>query len=207
MSNAAQTWSAPQIGGAATMARRTPADMQGAERRVWQEAEAAGRAAGLEAARADIEARTRKLDLATRRMETALQALSRPLAHMDDSVHEQITRLAVALARALVRRELRTEPEQIIGIVRETVSLLPASTRGVRVLLHPEDGALVRERLATAGPEQAWAIVDDPVLARGDCRVQTDFALIDARLDARLYEALAQLLGEDRGRPRNEASE
>jgi flagellar assembly protein FliH len=197
-----QAWSAPMIAGLTAMGRRTPGEMQGAERRAWQEAEAAGRAAGLEAARADIEARTRKLDAATRRMETALQALSRPLAHLDDNIHEQITRLAVALARALVRRELRTDPAQIIGIVRETVSLLPASTRGVRVLLHPEDANLVRELLSTAGPEQAWAIVDDPVLARGDCRVQTDYALIDSRLDARLYEALAQLLGEERGRPR-----
>lgn len=190
------------IGGDATLGRRSPGDMQGGERRAWQEAEAAGRAAGLEAARADIEARTRKLDAATQRMEKALQALARPLAHLDDNVHEQITRLAVALARALVRRELRTDPAQIIGIVRETVSLLPASARGVRVLLHPEDASLVRERLSTAGPEQAWAIVDDPVLGRGDCRVQTDYAQIDARLDARLYEALAQLLGEERGRPR-----
>lgn len=207
MTSAAQAWSAPTIGGAATMGRRTPGDMQGAERRAWQEAEAAGRAAGLEAARVDIEARTRRLDAATQRMETALQALSRPLAHLDDNVHEQITLLAVTLARALVRRELRTDPAQIIGIVRETVSLLPASARGVRVLLHPEDAALVRERLSTAGPEQAWSIVDDPVLSRGDCRVHTDYAQIDARLETRINEALSQLLGEERGRPRAEGAE
>lgn len=207
MSNAAQAWSAPQIGGGALMARRTPADMQGAERRVWQEAEAAGRAAGLEAARADIEARTRKLDAAAQRMERALQALSRPLAQIDDNVHEQITLLAVSLARALVRRELRADPSQVIGIVRETVSLLPASARGVRVLLHPDDAGLVRERLSTAGPEQAWSIVDDPVLSRGDCRVLTDYAQIDARLETRLNEALLQLLGEERGRSRSEAGE
>ena len=122
-------------------------------------------------------------------------------------MHEQITLLAVALARSLVRRELRTDPSQIIGIVRETVSLLPASARGVRVLLHPEDAALVRERLSTAGPEQAWSIVDDPVLARGDCRVLTDYAQIDARLETRINEALSQLLGEERGRQRVDGAE
>jgi flagellar assembly protein FliH len=204
---AVQPWCAPAIGGAAGAARgaRKLQDLQGGERRVWQEAEAAGRAAGLEAASAEIEARRRSLDDTARRLESALQALSRPLAQLDDNVHSQIAMLATALARALLRRELRTEPAQIIGIVRETVALLPASARGVRVTLHPEDAALVRERLSVAGPDQAWAIVDDPVLSRGDCRVQTEYAQIDARIETRLNEALALLLGDDRGAPRLES--
>jgi flagellar assembly protein FliH len=202
---AVQAWSAPAIGAVgAARGIRKPQDMQGGERRVWQEAEAAGRAAGLEAARADIEARTRKLDDTGRSLEAALQALSRPLGQLDDAVHAQIAVLATALARALLRRELRTEPTQIIGIVRDTVALLPASARGVRVTLHPEDAALVRERLSIAGPEQAWSVVDDPVLSRGDCRVHTDYAQIDARIETRLNEALALLLGDDRGAQRVE---
>jgi flagellar assembly protein FliH len=204
-----QPWSAPAIGsggsGAGTpRGLRKPQEMQGAERRAWEEAETAGRTAGLEAARADIEARQRKLDAATLQIENTLQALSRPLAQIDDAVHTQIAMLATALARALLRRELRTEPTQIIGIVRDTVGLLPASARGVRVLLHPEDATLVRERLSTAGPEQAWSIVDDPVLSRGDCRVLTEYAQIDARLETRLNEALAMLLGNERGPERIE---
>jgi flagellar assembly protein FliH len=131
-----------------------------------------------------------------------LDALARPLAHVDDQVHEQIATLAVRIARALLRRELRTDPAQIIVIVRETVALLPASTRGVRVALHPEDAALVRERLVASGPEAAWSIIEDPVLARGDCRVHTDYAQLDARLETRLNEALAALIGEERARPR-----
>jgi flagellar assembly protein FliH len=204
---AVQPWSAPAIGSAAAAARplRKPQDMQGAERRVWQEAEAAGRAAGLEAARVDIEARQQKLDETTRKLETVLQSLSRPLAQLDDAVHGQIAMLATALTRALLRRELRAEPTQIIGIVRDTVALLPASARGVRVMLHPEDAALVRERLSVGGPEQAWSIVDDPVLSRGDCRVQTEYAQIDARIETRLNEALALLLGDDRESQRPES--
>jgi flagellar assembly protein FliH len=203
---AIQPWSAPAIGSIAggVRAPRKPQDMQEGERRAWQEAEAAGRAAGLEAARLDIEARQKKLDDTARKLETALQALSRPLAQLDDNVHSQIAMLATALTRALLRRELRTEPTQIIGIVRDTVALLPASARGVRVTLHPEDAALVRERLSVAGPEQAWSIVDDAVLSRGDCRVQTDYAQIDARVETRLNEALSLLLGDDRESQRME---
>ena len=194
-----QPWNAPAISGAgASRARRMPEELQGHERRVWQEAQVAGRAAGLMAARAEIESRVHELDNTAAKLELVLQRLSRPLAGLDDAVHSQIVTLAVTLARALVRRELRTEPAQIIGIVRETVALLPASARGVRVLLHPEDAALVRERLVTTGPEQAWTIVDDPVLSRGDCRVHTEYAQIDARLESRLNETMSLLLGEQR---------
>jgi flagellar assembly protein FliH len=202
---AVQAWSAPAIGAVgAPRAARKLQDIHGGERRAWQEAEDAGRAAGLEAARVDIEARVHKLDDLARSLESTLQALSRPLAQLDDTIHTQIAVLATALARALLRRELRTEPTQVIGIVRDTVALLPASARGVRVTLHPEDAALVREKLSIAGPEQAWSIVDDPVLSRGDCRVNTDYAQIDARIETRLNEALALLLGDDRSMQRIE---
>jgi flagellar assembly protein FliH len=199
-----QPWNAPAISGAgASRARRMPEELQGYERRVWQEAQVAGRAAGLTAARAEIDSRVHELDNTAAKLELVLQSLSRPLAGLDDAVHSQIVTLAVTLARALVRRELRTEPAQIIGIVRETVALLPASARGVRVLLHPEDAALVRERLVTTGPEQAWTIVDDPVLSRGDCRVHTEYAQIDARLESRLNETMSLLLGEQRNENRS----
>jgi flagellar assembly protein FliH len=198
-------WTAPQIGGRALGPARgmvLPEELQGAERQAWQEAEAAGRAAGLAAAQRQIDERVRQLNEATAALLTALQALSRPLAHMDDEAHGQIVELAIAIARGLLRRELRADPAQIIGIVRETVALLPAAARGVRVLLHPEDAALVRERLAAGGPDQAWAIVDDPALSRGDCRVHTEYAQVDARIETRLKATLASLLGDERAHAR-----
>lgn len=179
-----------------------PEELQAGEREAWKEAEAAGRAAGLAAAQRQYEVKLRQADELCASLRSALQALSRPLAQVDDDVHAQIAQLAIALARGLLRRELRSDPTQIIGIVRETVSLLPANSRGVRVVLHPEDAALMRERLPASGPDQAWTISEDPVLARGDCRVLTDFAQIDARIESRLNEAIAALLGEERAQRR-----
>lgn len=199
-----RAWNAPQIGGRALTSGRAlgPGDLEGPEKQAWAEAEAAGRAAGLAAAQKQIDEKVRRLDELTASLTAALGALSRPLAHVDDEVHGQVTELAIAIARGLLRRELRTDPSQIIGIVRETVALLPAAARGVRVLLHPEDAALVRERLPAGGPEQAWSIVEDPGLSRGDCRVHTEYAQIDARIEARLKATLTSLLGEERAHAR-----
>jgi flagellar assembly protein FliH len=97
-----------------------------------------------------------------------------------------------------VRRELRTDPAQLIAIIRETVALLPAATRDVRVHLHPEDATIVREKLATPTADRAWTIVEDPVMTRGGCRVTTDTAHIDQRLETRIRNIMATLLGEER---------
>jgi flagellar assembly protein FliH len=198
-------WSAPQISGRALSPTRgmlQGEEFQGAEREAWKEAETAGRAAGLASAQRQYETKLRQADELCLSLQSALNLLSRPLAQVDDDVYSQIAQLAVSVARGLVRRELRMEPTQVIGIVRETVALLPASARGVRVVLHPEDAALVRERLPVTGPDAAWTISEDPVLARGDCRVLTDFAQIDARIETRLNEALSALLGDARAQPR-----
>jgi flagellar assembly protein FliH len=204
----ARAWSAPTLDGSAVIGsgRRLTSMQRDEERRVFAEAEAAGRAAGAAAAQKELNLRLAELAQRAQAMQAALDAMSRPLAQLDDQVHEQIAMLAVRIARAVVRRELRMEPSQIIGIVRDTVALLPASTRGPRVVLNPLDAALVRERVAAAGPEAAWSIVEDPVLARGDCRVHTDYAQLDARLDTRLNEALAALIGEERARERGAES-
>jgi flagellar assembly protein FliH len=205
----AQAWTAPVIDDAAALHARRREEAEAEQRlraeaeRRHAEAEARGHAAGLAAAQKEIDARQAALDEQGRALEAALAALARPLAQADDAIHEQIALLAVSVARGLVRRELRIDPTQVIGIVRDTVALLPAATRGVRVAMHPEDAALVRGRLTVSGPEPAWTVVDDAALARGDCRVYTDYAQIDARLETRLKEALVGLLGEERSAPRS----
>ncbi len=198
----AQAWSAPVIDDDNGVKRGNDKQRDEEQRR-FAEAEARGRTVGLAAAQKEIDLQRKALEERTQALGVALDALARPLAQVDDHIHEQIALLAMQLARGLLRRELRADPAQIIGIVRETVALLPAATRGVRVSLHPEDAALLREKLVTSGPEPAWSVIDDPVLARGDCRVHTDYAQIDARMETRLKEALAVLLGDERSSPRS----
>jgi flagellar assembly protein FliH len=133
------------------------------------------------------------------RFESILNLLSRPLQELDTEVEGQLVSLAMTTARQLLRRELKTDPGQIVAVIRETVAMLPASVRDVRVHLHPEDAALVRERLATPGSDRAWSIVEDPMLTRGGCRISTDAAQIDARVESRIGAVMTTILGDERG--------
>jgi flagellar assembly protein FliH len=198
-----QAWTAPQMEGMAGGRRpRTVQELQAAEEAVWQAVRDEARAEGLAAAQAQIEARIAQLDDQARRLGELLDLQARPLARLDAEIEQQLAELAVAIARQLLRRELRIDPSQVIGVVRETVGLLPAAARDVRVVLHPEDAALVREKLAAPHMQVAWQLVEDPMLARGDCRVATDTALIDARMESRLAGAIASVLGDERAQER-----
>lgn len=201
----AERWNAPLIEGPAaggTRSWRTVGELQAVEDAAWSQAKSEGRAAGLAAAQQEIAALTQQLEVRTLCVDAALAALTRPLAQAQAQLHEQIAELAVVIARQLIRRELQTDPSQVIAVVRETVALLPAAARNVRVLLHPEDAALLRERLATPQADSAWTILEDPVMARGDCRITADSAQIDARVETRLAAAITAMLGDERAASR-----
>lgn len=205
--NVVSVWDLPPISADSTSRQigRTVGELEEIEQRAFDEAYAkgheAGHAAGLAAGKAAAQVRMQPaLDELERQVESlqgVLDALSRPFQEFDVEVQEQLVQLALSIARHLVRRELRIEPAQVIAIIRETVGLLPAAARDVRVHLHPEDAALVREKLASPGAEPAWTLVEDPVMSRGGCRVTTQTAQIDARLEARIQAVAGALLGEE----------
>ena len=194
-------WELPEIAGPVMARNRRVVDLTGIEREAWQKGYAEGREAGIVAVRLEHQAASMELDRRAQNLAAILDLMAKPLAALDNEVHRQLATLAGAIARQLVRRELKTHPDEIIGVIRETVALLPMSARAVHVHLHPEDAQLVRSRLAEAGGERAWTIAEDPIITRGGCRVTSENSSIDARLEQRLGAAIAVALGSDARTP------
>lgn len=161
------------------------------ERQAHEEGFEAGFKEGLERGREEIERRARLL-------ERLMENLAEPLAAVDAEVEQELVGIAIATARQLVRRELRQDPGQIVAVVREAMAVLPSSARSVELRLHPEDAAVVREALHVSDDERRWRIVEDPVLTRGGCKVNTEAAQVDATLESRLNAVAAQVLGGER---------
>ena len=197
----ASRYELPSINGMAVQARRagkTVQELEEVEQRTHKEAYTKGHAAGVAAARAESEKALNQLKTQVAYIDKMVSTIAQPFRDLDSQVEEQLVQLAVTVARQLVRRELRMDPAQVIAIIRETVALLPAATRDVRVHLHPDDATIVREKLATPTADRAWTIVEDPVMTRGGCRVTTDTAHIDQRLETRIQNIMATILGEER---------
>jgi flagellar assembly protein FliH len=155
------------------------------------EAFAQGLAEGREAGRGEVRAQVEKLA-------GMFHDLTKPFEALNAAVEHELLTLAMALARQIVRRELKSDPTQIIGIIRDAIAALPVAAREVRVHLHPEDAAIVRQNLAPTISERAWTMIEDPVMARGGCQITTSTSRIDARLETRLAAILSELLGTER---------
>jgi len=202
---APERWSLPAVDGPIVGGRRREDPAQAA--RALESERSRGYEAGLSAARAELERLRADLDARAKRLDALLGLLARPLAALDEEVQRQLTLLALAIGKQLARRELKASPEEIIPLIRECVGRLPAAARDVRVHLHPEDAALVREHLAAPTGERAWTLIEDPTLSRGGCLVRTDASQIDARFESRVGAVAASLFGEDRASPRGTAAE
>jgi flagellar assembly protein FliH len=150
-----------------------------------------GHREGLERGREEVQAKIAQLD-------AMMATLQRPFEALDQQVENEIVTLVISMVRQLIRREVKLDPGQIVGVVREALGVLPVSARNVRVMLHPEDAVLVREAYALGEHDQQWQIVEDPVIQRGGCRVATDSSQVDATLDSRLSSLIAPLLAGER---------
>lgn len=186
------TWEAPEVKDQGEQEARDPeAELQALRQRAWDEAFQAGEAAGLAAAEEMIAAQTAALN-------TVLKALTKPMQDLDRQVEAELLELVRAVARQLVRRELRTEPGEVVGVIRAGLDALPSAATDVVVKLHPEDAALVRERLQPSAGETPWTIQSDPVLERGSCRITSGTSQVDGRLETRLGRVIASLFADER---------
>jgi flagellar assembly protein FliH len=189
---AAAVWTAPDMNSPAVNQRLpTVSGLVDLQEEAYKEAFDQGLAEGRKAGQVEVRAQVEKLA-------AMFHDLARPFEVLDAEVERELLTLAMALARQIVRRELKTDPTQIIGIVRDAIAALPVTARDVRVHLHPEDAAVVREHLAPTESERAWTLVEDPVMARGGCQITTTTSRIDARLETRLAAILSELMGTER---------
>jgi len=123
-----------------------------------------------------------------------------PLQYLNEEVEQQLNLLAVTLAQQLVRREIRAEPGEIVAVIRESVKMLPISTRRIKIFLHPEDAEIVKKalQLDELDDEQSWKLREDPMITRGGCEIKSDQSIINATLENRLQALAASILGGER---------
>ncbi|MBN1240044.1 MAG: flagellar assembly protein FliH [Gammaproteobacteria bacterium] len=153
----------------------------------FDEGRAAGREAGLDEMRAQAE-----------RLAALVDGMTPQLRVLDEALLAELSELVLAVARQFVRRELRSQPGEVVRVVREALTALPASDARVRVYLNAEDAALVRQALAPESLERPLQILEDIALARGGARLETDTSVVDASVETRIATLAARLLGDDR---------
>ncbi len=186
--SAYERWELPLVEGAlGNPGVMTAKQVEAIQKQAYDEGFAQGRTDGQ-----------KQMQSQAQRFEQLMLALQTPFADLDQQVEQELVKLAVVVARQLVRREIKTDPGAVVAVVREAMGQLPVSSQQINLHLHPEDAALVRTALSLNDEDRRWRIVEDPVLARGDCRILTETSRIDATVEARLTAIIATMLGGER---------
>ncbi len=100
--------------------RRRDADLTLIEREAWERGHEAGREAGLAAVQQQARAAAAESERRVQQLQGILDFMVKPLADLDHEVQRQLASLAGAIARHIVRRELKIQPDEIVAVVRET---------------------------------------------------------------------------------------
>jgi flagellar assembly protein FliH len=150
-----------------------------------QEGLVQGRAEGVAAGRAFIED-------AAARLAGMIDGMQQPIAAQDAALRAAMVELVTRIARAVIRAELRLQPENIRVVVEQALAALPLGAAAVRVFVAPSDVELLAD---LGGAARTWTVLPDAALEPGDCRVEARESVVDYAVSARFAELLAQLLG------------
>lgn len=112
---------------------------------------------------------------------------------LEDEMAAAVARIAVELARQVVRTELEQRPELIAHVAHDAVEALQLSARHVRVRVHPDDFPLVQDGAGRELEAREAQLIPDPEVARGGVKVDADIASVDATIATRWQQAVSAI--------------
>lgn len=120
------------------------------------------------------------------------------LDNLDFRLADMVLELALDVARQVIAGELAVHPERILAVVKLALNQMAESTREARLLVNPEDAALIRPHLELILDKNRLRMVEDVRIVRGGCLIETNQGDLDATLQAR-WRQVVQVLGSNQG--------
>ena len=139
----------------------------------------------------------------------ALQPILDRLAHSVDALaglrgrarreaEGDLLRLAIAIARRILHRELSVDPEAVSGLIKVAIEKLQAQEIH-RVRVHPDLDAAVRRAIENLAAGRSVHVVADRGRLPGDVVFETERGKLDASVETQLQEIGRGLADKLRG--------
>jgi flagellar assembly protein FliH len=154
-------------------------DSDEARKESYQRGFSEGRTSGQEQAAAELQP---VMDRLTR----SLADLASTRSRVRKAAESDLLKLAIAIARRVLHRELTLDPGSIEGLIR--VALEKLESRDLcRVRVHPDQEPVIRTLMArsSAAPVE---LIPDPTLQCGDVMFETSHGTLDGSIEAQLQE-------------------
>ncbi len=138
---------------------------------------------GREEARAEYAALAASL---RQQVAQAVATLARERPRLRAAAEADVVKLALAISRRVIRRELAIDPTAIHGIVRVAIDTINNRDL-VRVRVHPDLLSAVQGKLRETHLSHV-EVVSDPAFRAGDIVFQTDQGELDCSVESQLKE-------------------
>ena len=119
------------------------------------------------------------------RLSRSIEQLSLHRMKIQREAEPELVRLALAIARRILRRELTVDPESLLGLVKAGLEKIESSDVH-RVRVHPEHASILAKLLE--GAARPVAIAGDAGLAVGAVIFETSRGSLDTGLETQLRE-------------------
>ena len=156
------------------------------EKQAFEQGYAEGERIGKEMGEKMVETIVKRYDHAIARLAETHKALA-------DSMEEEIVRLALAISRKIVQRELAMDPD-IVSAVAAVALKRVSNHQSITLRVSRQDFGRIRTAIATTNP--AVQIKEDASLERGDFVIDTGQTHPDGRIASQI-EAIGHLLFDD----------
>ncbi len=160
--------------------RNAQPEQERVEREVYHRGFSEGKAAGREQAGAELQP---VLD----RLGRTLASLTTLRSRIRTEAEGDLLKLAVAIARRVLHRELTLDPNSIEGLIRVALEKLQAREL-CRVRVHPDQEAAIRSSLERFSNANKVEVTADSSMQCGDVVFETAHGNLDASIESQLQE-------------------
>jgi len=160
------------------------AEMQREVERRIQEARQAGFQDGLATAKTAAAAEIKTLN---ERVAKTVADLSELKPRLRRQAEGDLVKLALAIAKRILHRELAVDPEAMRGLIRAALEKLQSQEIS-RVRMHPSQEAVLRGALEHSPHGRAVQFQADPKLPQGTAIFETTRGNLDASVETQLHE-------------------
>ncbi len=142
----------------------------------WREGEAAG-----------VKRATASLEPVLERLARTIEEIASLRTRFRREAEADLVRLALAMARRILNREVHSDPEALLGLVKAALGKIDAR-QTQRLRMHPQDLAAIESHLKRLGFPEGLEVLADRTLERGAAVFETSLGTLDASIETQLEE-------------------
>lgn len=127
------------------------------------------------------------------RLALLIEGVAQSVARMERETAQTLVKLAVDLARQVIRESIAVRPELLVPLVNDALAGIARTLDPGAVYVNPTDLPLLQERLGDALEHGGWRPFADEQVERGGCRLEFAGGQVDATIATRWARVMAQL--------------